>query len=318
MVDNLVFSLNATIPVFLVMLLGYVLYRIKFIDDQFVSQANKFVFVISLPVQLFHDMSSVDMAAMFDGRYVLFCALTVLISIVAIWILSRLFIKNRSVVGEFVQGSYRSSAAMLGAVFLTNIYGNSGMSGLMLISCVPLFNIFAVLVLTLESPQTQQSGNLRSGLSHSLKGIVTNPIIIGIVLGFIVSLMHISFPPIIDKTLGSIASLTAPLALIALGAGFRSDRAKSQVKLTTIATLIKLIVLPAVFLPIAFRLGFTGQKMAALIVMLGSVTTPTSYVMARQMGHDGSLTASICVATTLFSAFTLTFWFFLARSLDWM
>lgn len=318
MVDNLVFSLNATIPVFLVMLLGYVLYRIKFIDDQFVSQANKFVFVISLPVQLFHDMSSVDMAAMFDGRYVLFCALTVLISIVAIWILSRLFIKNRSVVGEFVQGSYRSSAAMLGAVFLTNIYGNSGMSGLMLISCVPLFNIFAVLVLTLESPQTQQSGNLRSGLSHSLKGIVTNPIIIGIVLGFIVSLMHISFPPIIDKTLGSIASLTAPLALIALGAGFRSDRAKSQVKLTTIATLIKLMVLPAVFLPIAFRLGFTGQKMAALIVMLGSVTTPTSYVMARQMGHDGSLTASICVATTLFSAFTLTFWFFLARSLGWM
>lgn len=318
MIDNLVFSLNATIPVFLVMLLGYVLYRIKFIDDQFVAQANKFVFVISLPVQLFHDMSSVDMAAMFDGQYVLFCALSVLISIVVIWILSRLFIKNRSVVGEFVQGSYRSSAAMLGAVFLTNIYGNSGMSGLMLISCVPLFNIFAVLVLTLESPQTQQSGNLRTGLSHSLKGIVTNPIIIGIVLGFIVSLMHISFPPIIDKTLGSIASLTAPLALIALGAGFRSDRAKSQVKLTTIATLIKLIVLPAVFLPIAFRLGFTGQKMAALIVMLGSVTTPTSYVMARQMGHEGSLTASICVATTLFSAFTLTFWFFLARSLGWM
>ena len=72
--------------------------------------------------------------------------------------------------------------------------------------------------------------------------------------------------------------------------------------------------LPAIFLPMAVHFGFTDQKLVALLVMLGSVTTPAGYVMAKQMGHEGTLTGSVCVTTTFFSALTLTFWVFWARS----
>lgn len=318
MLDNLIFSLNATTPIFLLMVLGYVLHRLHFIDDHFVSQVNKFVFTISLPTQLFYDMAKVDVASVFDTRYLLFCATTVLVSMISIWLISRWLIHNKSQIGEFVQGSYRSSAALFGTIFIQNIYGSCDVSGIMLIGCVPLYNIFAVILLLTESPQQQPAASLRQSLGTCLHGIVTNPIILGITAGFVASLLRLHMPTIVDHTLGSISRLTAPLALIAIGSGIKGHQTSSNIRLTAAASAIKLMILPAIFLPLAHWMGFADEKMLGLIIMFGSVTTPSCYVMARQMGHDGSLTASICLATTLFSAFTLTFWLFLARTLGWI
>lgn len=318
MIDNLIFSLNGTVPIFLVMVLGYVMFNAKFFDEGFVKMVNKFVFNVALPIQLFRDMASVDIRADFDGPYVLFCAVVTVVSFVAVWVLARLFIrKNRHVVGEFVQGCYRSSAAVLGVAFIQNIYGSSGLSGLMILGCVPLYNIFAVLVLTLESPQMRQEQSLGVALKKSAVGIVTNPLIIGVLLGTLAGWVRLPMPTMVGKTLGSLANLTTPLALLAIGAGFKWSAAKGYFSLTTIATIVKLLVFPALFLPLAVRFGFTGQKLVGIIIMLGSITTPSAYIMAKQMGHEGTLTASICVMTTLFSSFTLTFWLFLSRCLGW-
>lgn len=101
-------------------------------------------------------------------------------------------------------------------------------------------------------------------------------------------------------------------------AGFKGRKALGYLKPTTIATVVKLMILPALFLPLAVHLGFTDEKLVALLVMLGSITTPACYVMAKQMGHEGVLTGSVCVTTTLFSAFSLTFWLFVLRSLGYI
>ena len=112
--ENVWFSMNSTMPLFFVMLLGYVLYQKKFLSDAFVAGANKFVFYVALPVQLFRDLATMDVRASFDGPYVLFCAAVTTASILVIWGLARLFLKDKHIVGEFVQASYRSSAAILG------------------------------------------------------------------------------------------------------------------------------------------------------------------------------------------------------------
>ena len=106
--------------------------------------------------------------------------------------------------------------------------------------------------------------------------------------------------------------------MMAIGAGFKGRKALGYLKPTTIATVVKLMILPALFLPLAVHLGFTDEKLVALLVMLGSITTPACYVMAKQMGHEGVLTGSVCVTTTLFSAFSLTFWLFVLRSLGYI
>ena len=157
--ENILFSLNSTLPLFFVMVLGYVLYQKKFLSDGFVAGANKFVFYVALPVQLFRDLGSTDVRAAFDGAYVLFCFAVTLGSILALWALAKLCLRNKSLVGEFVQVCYRSSAAILGSAFLQSIYGDASMSSLMILGSVPLYNIMAVVILTLESPDAAQTGS---------------------------------------------------------------------------------------------------------------------------------------------------------------
>jgi predicted permease len=119
----------------------------------------------------------------------------------------------------------------------------------------------------------------------------------------------------IDKTIGNIASLATPLALLALGAGFEGRKAIKLVKPTGIAALVKLVVLPAAFLPLAVFLGFRNEMLIAILVMLGAPTTPSCYIMAKNLGHEGVLTSGTVVATTLFSSVTLTLALFILKSL---
>lgn len=310
--ENLIFSLNATVPVFLMMLLGMLFRKLGWIDEAFASKMNQFVFLVPLPVLVFHDLAAADIGDVWNFRFVAFCFLVTAASIAICAVLS-CFLKEKSQRGEFIQASYRSSAALLGIALTTNIYGNAGLVPLMIIGSVPLYNIMAVVVLSLTSPA---KGAPKKGLWKStLKGIVTNPIILGIAAGLFWSVLRLPFPPILEKTVSSLGDLAAPLGLIAMGATFRLDKAVGQAKPAIAASVIKLVGFCVLFLPLSVRMGFREEELVAILIMLGSATTVSCYVMAKNMGHDGTLTSSAVMLTTLFSAFTITGWLFLLKSL---
>ena len=308
--DSLIYSLNATVPVFLVIVVGYILKRIGILNESFVKSANKFNFKVTLPVLLFVDLSTTDIIGDFDLEYVLFCAIVTTVVFFALWLGARTWLKDKSLTGEFVQACYRSSAAILGVAFIQNIYGDSGMAPVMIIGCVPLFNIFAVLALTFESEKTTDG---KEHIKKSVVNIIKNPIIIAIALGVVASLVKFDLPEFADKTLSSFAKMASPLALVTIGAGFEGRKAIAKIKPTLIASVVKLVILPVVFLPLAVKLGFRDQALIALLVMLGSPTTPSSYIMAKNMRHEGVLTSSVIVVTTLLSSVTLTVWIFIMR-----
>ena len=310
-VENLIFSLNATVPIFLMMVLGYVLHEIGWMDDEFASKMNRFVFRVPLPVLLFGDLAAVDFARVWNMKFVSFCFGVTVISIAVSAGISFLW-KDRSIQGEFIQASYRSSAAILGIAFIQNIYGTAGMAPLMIIGSVPLYNVMAVLVLSLFKPG--QRGLDRDVMKTTLWGIVTNPIILGIAAGLLWSALRLPMPQIMGKMISSVGGVTTPMGLMAMGAAFDLRRAFAKVKPAVTAALIKLIGFCAVFLPAAVRLGFREEELVAILVMLGSATTVTCFVMAKNMGHEGVLSSSVVMLTTLFSAFTLTGWLYLLRS----
>ena len=311
--EQLLFSINATAPIFFVMVIGYILRRAKMMDEPTIKTLNKLNYKVTLPALLFRDISQSDFSAVWDTKYVLFCFLVTLFTICAIWILAGLLFQNKDLLGEFVQASYRSSAAVMGVAFIQNIYGNSGMAPLMIIGTVPLYNVAAVLVLSFTGPDSH--GLNKQALKKSLLGIATNPIILSIFAGMLFSACRIDLPIMINKTIGNIASLATPLALLALGAGFEGRKAIKLVKPTTISALIKLVVLPAIFLPLAVLLGFRNEMLIALLVMLGAPTTPSCYIMAKNLGHDGVLTSGTVVATTFCCSITLTLALFILKSL---
>lgn len=312
--NSFIFSLNATVPIFAMMVIGNILKRMHLIDEHFASIANKFVFKVCLPCLLFSDLAVTDIRHHFDPEYVGYCFAVTLISIWVIWYLARHLLKDKTSVGAFVQCSYRSSAAILGIAFIQNIYGTSGMAPLMIIGSVPLYNIFAVIILTLESNNEKISNNTHQ-IKATFLNVLKNPIIIGIFLGLLASLVNLKLPHIADKTIQNLAVMTSPLALISIGATFEGKKALAKIKPTLVATFLKLLGLAAVFLPVAIYLGMRDQKLVAILVMLASPCTPTSYIMAKNMDGDDVLASSIIVATTLLSSITLTFWIFLMRTM---
>lgn len=310
--DNLIFSLNTTVPVFLMMALGLVFRKIGWIDDVFASKMNKFVFLVPLPVLVFEDLATVDFSEVWDLKFVLFCFGATLVSIGIAAAVSFLW-KDKSIQGEFVQASYRSSAALLGIAFIQNIYGDAGMAPLMIIGSVPLYNVMAVVVLSFFQPERKRLD--KEMWKETLKGIVTNPIIIGIAAGIIWSVLKIPMPSIMEKTVSSVSAVATPLGLMAMGAAFDIRKAFAKAKPAAVATVMKLVGFAAVFLPMAVMLGFRREELVALLVMLGSATAVSCFVMAKNMGHEGVLTSSVVMLTTLFSAFTLTGWLYVLRSM---
>ncbi|MBO5069678.1 MAG: AEC family transporter [Roseburia sp.] len=311
--ENFIYSINVTLPIFLVMVIGYILKQIGMLNDDFVTVANRFNFKVTLPFMLFRDISGVDIRAVFDLKYVLFCALVSTACFWLIWGGTKLFLKDKSMRGAFVQASFRSSAAVMGLAFIENIYGSSAMGPLMIVGAVPLYNIFSVIVLTFEGAHAGEE-NKSEKIKLACINIIKNPIILGILAGLLVALLGIDFPVIVDKTVNSVAQMATPLALITIGAGFEGRKAVAKMKPTIAASMIKLVIQPLIFLPLAVWMGFNGEKIIGILIMLAAPTTPSCYIMAKNMDNDGVLTASVVVMTTLLSAFTLTGWIFVLKT----
>ncbi|MBR6477957.1 MAG: AEC family transporter [Lachnospiraceae bacterium] len=333
--ENLVFSLNATAPIFALMVLGYLFRKINLIDEKAAGWMNKFVFKVALPVLVFKDLASQDFAGTWNGKFVLFCFGATSVSIAVIALFSKFVVKDRCKRGEFIQASYRSSAALLGIAFIHNIYGDSasGMGPLMILGSVPLYNVFAVIVLMLtaekrDATETQNTENSNDAtrdeklaqnhaalLKKTLYGIITNPIIIGIAVGLVWSLIKIPQPKVFQTIVSNVAALATPLGLMSMGATFEFKKAVGEIKPALVAAFIKLFALAAIFLPIAVALGFAGEQIVAILVMLGSATTVSCYIMAKSMGHEGTLSSNVIMLTTFGCSFSLTLWLFVLRSL---
>ena len=288
--ENFLFSLNVTLPIFIIILVGGFLKRIGLLNDGFCAVADKLVFKVALPVQLFQDIAAMDIRADFSGKFVVFCMIATTCMFAATWILGAVFLKDKSMVGAFAQAAARGSAAILGIAFVENIYGDSGMTPMMIVAAVPLFNIYSVIILTVTSSEGKFNGALVKKL---LVGVVTNPIILGIAAGMVWSLLRLPMPVILSKSVHSIASTATPLALLVLGATFKGREALQKIGPTIAAAFLKLV---------------------AIMIMLASPTTVTCYIMAKNMGGDDTLSASVVMTATLFSSVTLTLWVFVMKT----
>ena len=314
--SNFLFAINATLPLFILIALGFFLRKINILNESFINVANKLNFSVTLPVLLFYDISGTDVVESFDLGFLLFCAIATTVSFWLIWGLSKIIFKNqKEFIGEFVQASFRSSAAVMGMALIANIYGQTTLGGMMLLGCVPLYNIYAVMVLQFESPNIKKEDKK---ISKTLISVCKNPIVIGIVLGFISSLLKIDYPAIIDTALYYVARTATPLALICIGGAFSFKAAKETLKPAVLASAIKIIIIPVILSIIAILIGFRGEALIAAFIMLGASTTPSTYIMARQYGHRGAISSSAVVFTTLFSVVTITLFLFTFKSLGFV
>ena len=321
--DNFIFALNATVPVFLVIVLGFFLQQVQFLNDAFNKTANEYVFRCALPVSLFRSIACMDFYSEFDLSFCLFCFLGTTVMFLGIWAAAWFFMKDKGQVGAFAQASARSSAAVLGIALATNIYGEAGMVPMMIMSAVPFFNVYSVLILSF-SPQVDEKGRLLpaarglDAVKKVCRNVAKNPLILGILAGLPFALLRIQIPTMVDSALKSIGGTATPIALLVVGASFSGSEALKRWKGAAVSSFVKLFLLPAIFLPLAAGMGFRQSQMIAVLIMAGSPTTVACFVMAKNMKADSVLTSNAVLLSTLLSALSITLWLYLMRLFSWI
>ncbi len=309
MFDSFIFSLEATLPVFAVILLGMLLRRLGIFTGEYASVTDKYVFKIALPFLLFKDIAGMNLREDFDLGFVLLCFGTSLVMFFAVWGFSAVFVKDKSSVGAFAQAGARGSAAILGVALVENIYGSSGMAPMMIFAAVPIFNIMSVVILTFSSGK-------KIGARELLYNIVTNPIIIGVAAALPFSVFDITVPRVLSSAVSGVAATATPMALLAIGASFDFASAKKKLRPAAAASFVKLFLLPGILLPAAIFLGFRDSALVSFFVMVGAPTTVTAYIMSKNMGGDYVLTSNTVMLSTLVSSVSVTLWVFLLRTFE--
>jgi len=313
MISDLLFSLNAVVPIFILMFLGVAVKRLGIIDALAATNMNALVFKVALPVMLFNTVYGSDFSQMLDLRFIAFLIISIFAFFFICWAIAAKLIPDNKKKGAFVQGSFRGNYVILGVALATEILGFTPiLAATGVIIVVLLFNILSVVILTVYSEQKVTSKSVFISIT---KSIVTNPLVIAIIAGVIVALSGFEIFPFLISPINMVSSLATPLALIVIGASLDLSKIKDNLKYTLIASTLKLIIKPLIFLPVALWLGMSSEAIVVLLVLYASPTAIVSYVMAFYMGSDEHLASSIVIFSSLSSIVTYTIGVFILRAI---
>ena len=307
---NLVITLNAVLPVFLVMATGYLCRQIGLITEKTAMACNKLVFQVFLPVSLAQSLMNVDSSASIEGRLLFYCATGVFAVFLAGMLIVPRFVRENSKRGVLIQALFRSNYAIVGIPIGQALFpqGDGGIVAMMTIASVPVFNALAVVTLEYFRGGKPSWGKI-------LKGMATNPLILGCLTGYLLMRLNVRLPQIALSTVSKLASVASPLALFVLGATLDLKKVSGNLRLLAGGLLGRLLLAPGLLLAIGAALGFRGPGLAALMIAFASPCAVSSYTMAVQMGGDGDLAGQLVMFSTVLSAVTLSGFIFLFKSL---
>lgn len=300
---NTVFIINTVSPIFLIVILGWVLRKIGVINEEFVKQSIKFVFHVPLPILVFLKLATVDFNELFDGKIIIIVYSCMLIIFFLGWMFSKVLIKRGDGRGVFIQGGFWPNNVIIGLALVMNIFGETAVSKMVmiLIFLIPLDYMLSVIALTISDQKEKRS----KAMLDMIKSIALNPIIISAILAIVSSLIRIPIPKALINTGNYLAAITLPLALIGLGGTLKIKLLKNTSFITLVALVIKLLISPAIAITIGYLMGYTSNDLGILFIIFACPTAIVSFVLADAMTPHGELAGNIVLTTTLASAITI-------------
>lgn len=314
--ENLAVSFGVVLPLFLMMALGYVLRLIRLLDEHTLSALNNLTFRIFLPVLLFYNISTTRLEQAFNLRLMLYAAVCVTISFGAVFLLIPLAEKEPRKQGVLVQGIFRSNFIIFGLPVTVSLLGpeHTGVTSILIAMVIPMYNVFSVVALEFYC-HSKCGCDGRLDLKQLFRGILTNPLILGAAAGILALAVGLKLPAPVERTVGDLAKVATPLALIGLGGSFYFGKTRGYLKQIILGVAGRLLVIPGIFIPVSIFLGFRGEELIALVSMFTAPTAVSSFTMAEQMDGDGELASYLVVFGSACSVVTIFFWVFLIRHL---
>lgn len=324
MLSSFLFAVEAVTPIFLLMVLGYLLKIWGLAPDGFPKAANKLVFRVFLPANLFLNVYGIPSLSDIDLSYVWY-SLGVVVTLFLLGIPTVIAITSHADRrGPCLQAIFRSNFALVGLPLAGALFGKEGETVATLLSAVaiPAFNVLAVIALSLFS----ESGEKPSMKKIAL-GILKNPLILSIAAGVVALTVRALFSEwgvtwrlsdltVIYTPVRYLSGVATPLALLVMGMQFEFSAVKALRREIITATLGRVCAAPLLGVGLAylcFRNVFSGAHFAAFVALFATPVAVSSVPMTQEMGGDTSLAGQIVVFTTIFSAVSIFIASFLLR-----
>lgn len=311
MLNNFLLSIQAVLPMFLIMAMGIYIRKARMITEEQVKVFNKVIFKICFPCLMFSNIYGKNIS----GANVRVLGYT-LMGVLIIYVLATMLVcfveKNNKSRGAMIQAIYRSNVVIMGMSMVQNIFGNDvdiSVTAILITIVVPVYNILAVITLEVyrgEKPNAMQI----------LKSIFKNPIIVGALVGIVAVLLRIRIPEFITGTITSVSNSASPMALLMLGASFNIKSLSANKRNLIICVIGRLIGAPLIGVILLCMAGIRGIPLITAVAIFASPVSVTSYTMAQQMDSDSELAADCVIASSIFSCFTMFLWVFILKSLE--
>ncbi len=311
--ENFILSLNVVLPMFLIMLAGYVLRIIGIWEDKTIKTMNNVCFRVFLPVLLFLDVYERDMTSQFNVKLAAYAAVCVVLIYLICFLVIPFLEKENKRRGVLIQGIFRSNYLIFGMPVTIALFGDKGAGDAAIIAAIviPIFNVLSVAVLEIF-----RGGSIN--FKKILLGIMKNPLILGVFCGFVFAILKIKIPSSVLKAVDDIGNIATPMALLVLGGSFKFDSIKEHKKQLFIGLIGRFAVVPLIFLPLSVTLGFRGVSLAVLIALFTSPTAVSSFTMAQQMEADSSLAANLVIFGSAICIFTIFIWVFAFKQMGFL
>ena len=293
----------ALLPVFLLMALGAVLKRTLMRLDAQWHGLERLTYYVLFPMLLIEtlvkaDFSKVPVAGV--GGALLLSVVVMSLVCLALWPLFR----RRGIDGpaftSILQGATRVQTYAALSVS-RNLFGATGLAlaSIAIVAIVPIVNVISVAVLAHFAAPEKQS------LRAIAMTVVKNPLIWACAIGLFINVVHLPLPALWYDVADPLGNASLAIGLLVTGAGLHLEGLLRPSLAATTGVLLKLLGMPALAVALAWWFGVTGNSLVIVLVCSAVPTSPSSYVLARQMGGDAPLLAQIITLQTILAAITM-------------
>ncbi len=291
---------QALVPVFALIVLGHLFRRWNFPSEDFWGQAERFTYYVLFPVMLVFKLGQARLPPSAYGEIALIIASLLLVMSLVLVLVQLVWRWPGPVFSSVYQGGMRFNS-YVGLAAAGMMLGDEGLSlaAIAVAVMVPLLNLLCILMFSLVAGR----GNFR--LMPLLRAIITNPLIVGSVMGVVWSYFQIGFHPLLAGILAPLSNLALPLGLMTVGAGLQLRALRGGSMPFLVSSVIKLLLFPLVALGLAVSLGGDGLLVQVVVLLAALPTATSAYILARQLGGDAPLMAGIISGQTLLAMITI-------------
>jgi predicted permease len=303
--------ISITVPIFIVIAIGFLIRKKNIISEDGVSLLNKIAYNIGLPSLMFLSITNYNLSDIFNVQIVKVIYLAYAIFILLTILINLAIRRSGKTKGAIIVSSFRCNMAFVGFPIVLAAYGDLALAkaSLVVAFLVPVNIIMTIIIFRFYNRKEEGIGAGRLLLSF-----VKDPLIIGVVLGILFSFFKIPVPEVLHSSLDIIAAMTVAIALFSIGASFKFVHLKNDFKIVSYVSFNKLILLPLIiFVLSTFVFKVETFDRNVMVILFATPLAVAAYIMAKELRSNYQLLASALILTTIISALTISAWLLLFK-----